>query len=79
MAESFVLNTGARIPSVGLGTWQIEHGAVSDAIYAAVKVFFLVSIIASFPLIFFFQSFTRLLIGAFSFSVSIFFACMCMS
>jgi len=37
MAESFVLNTGARIPSVGLGTWQIEHGAVSDAIYAAVK------------------------------------------
>jgi hypothetical protein len=53
MAESFVLNTGARIPSVGLGTWQIEHGAVSDAIYAAVKVFFLVSIIASFPLIFF--------------------------
>jgi len=39
MAESFVLNTGARIPSVGLGTWQIEPGAVSDAIYAAVKVF----------------------------------------
>ncbi|CAD6271957.1 unnamed protein product [Miscanthus lutarioriparius] len=37
MAESFVLNTGARIPSVGLGTWQIEPGAVSDAIYAAVK------------------------------------------
>jgi hypothetical protein len=40
MAESFVLNTGARIPSAGLGTWQIEPGAVSDAIYAAVKVFF---------------------------------------
>ncbi|KAJ1263197.1 hypothetical protein BS78_09G165600 [Paspalum vaginatum] len=38
MAESFLMNTGARIPSVGLGTWQIEHGAVSDAIYAAVKV-----------------------------------------
>ncbi|WVZ98825.1 hypothetical protein U9M48_044205 [Paspalum notatum var. saurae] len=37
MARSFLLNTGARIPSLGLGTWQIEHGAVTDAIYAAVK------------------------------------------
>ncbi|KAL6841334.1 hypothetical protein ACP4OV_028852 [Aristida adscensionis] len=36
-AESFVLNTGSRIPAIGLGTWQIQHGAVSDAIYAAVK------------------------------------------
>ncbi|GJM88766.1 hypothetical protein PR202_ga05327 [Eleusine coracana subsp. coracana] len=39
MAESFVLNTGARIPSVGLGVWQIKPEAVSDVIYAAVKVF----------------------------------------
>ncbi|XP_020165644.1 NADPH-dependent aldo-keto reductase, chloroplastic [Aegilops tauschii subsp. strangulata] len=37
MAGSFVLNTGARIPSIGLGTWQIEPDVVGDAIYAAVK------------------------------------------
>jgi hypothetical protein len=40
MAESFVLNTGARIPSVGLGVWQIQPDAVGNAIYAAVKVQF---------------------------------------
>uniref|UniRef100_A0A452Z902 NADP-dependent oxidoreductase domain-containing protein n=1 Tax=Aegilops tauschii subsp. strangulata TaxID=200361 RepID=A0A452Z902_AEGTS len=39
MAGSFVLNTGARMPSVGLGTWQIDPDVVGDAIYAAVKVF----------------------------------------
>jgi hypothetical protein len=39
MAESFVLNTNAAIPSVGLGTWQISPGAVQDAIRAAVQVF----------------------------------------
>ncbi|BAS94365.1 Os05g0456200 [Oryza sativa Japonica Group] len=38
MAESFVLNTNAAIPSVGLGTWQISPGAVQDAIRAAVQV-----------------------------------------
>ncbi|KAG2618839.1 hypothetical protein PVAP13_3NG141347 [Panicum virgatum] len=37
MTESFVLNTGARIPSVGLGVWQIQPDAVGNAIYAAVK------------------------------------------
>ncbi|XBJ18403.1 hypothetical protein VPH35_009579 [Triticum aestivum] len=37
MAGYFVLNTGARIPSIGLGTWQIEPDVVGDAIYAAVK------------------------------------------
>ncbi|KAL6841331.1 hypothetical protein ACP4OV_028849 [Aristida adscensionis] len=37
MAESFVLNTGAKIPSVGLGTWQIQPAAVGDVIFAAVK------------------------------------------
>ncbi|EES19639.1 hypothetical protein BDA96_09G169100 [Sorghum bicolor] len=37
MAESFVLNTGARIPSVGLGVWQIQPDAAVNAIYAAVK------------------------------------------
>ncbi|KAL6609866.1 hypothetical protein ACP70R_039835 [Stipagrostis hirtigluma subsp. patula] len=36
-AEFFVLNTGARMPSIGLGTWQIQPEAVYDAIYAAVK------------------------------------------
>ena len=38
MAESFVLNTGARIPSVGLGTAKTEPGTVAEAVYAAVKV-----------------------------------------
>uniref|UniRef100_A0A0D9WH92 NADP-dependent oxidoreductase domain-containing protein n=1 Tax=Leersia perrieri TaxID=77586 RepID=A0A0D9WH92_9ORYZ len=37
MARHFVLNTGAKIPSVGLGTWQAEPGVVGDAIYTAVK------------------------------------------
>jgi hypothetical protein len=38
MATHFVLNTGAKIPSVGLGTWQADNGLVGDAVYAAVKV-----------------------------------------
>lgn len=37
MAGSFVLNTGASIPSVGLGTWRIQPEVVGDTIYAAVK------------------------------------------
>ncbi|XP_062231559.1 NADPH-dependent aldo-keto reductase, chloroplastic-like [Phragmites australis] len=37
MAGQFVLNTGAKIPSVGLGTWQAEPGVVGDAVFAAVK------------------------------------------
>ena len=37
MAESFVLNTGARIPSVGLGTAKTEPGTVGEAVYAAIK------------------------------------------
>ncbi|KXG22145.1 hypothetical protein SORBI_3009G161100 [Sorghum bicolor] len=37
MATHFVLNTGAKIPSVGLGTWQSDNGLVGDAVYAAVK------------------------------------------
>jgi diketogulonate reductase-like aldo/keto reductase len=45
MASSFVLNTGATIPSVGLGTWQISPGVVEEAIRAAIKVFsFLVAV-----------------------------------
>lgn len=35
----FVLNTGAKIPSVGLGTWQSDPGVVGNAVAAAIKVF----------------------------------------
>ncbi|KAL6619122.1 hypothetical protein ACP70R_034261 [Stipagrostis hirtigluma subsp. patula] len=38
MARHFVLNTGAPIPSVGLGTWQADPGVVGDAVYTAIKV-----------------------------------------
>jgi diketogulonate reductase-like aldo/keto reductase len=34
----FQLNTGAKIPSVGLGTWQAAPGVVGDAVAAAVKI-----------------------------------------
>lgn len=34
----FDLNTGAKIPSVGLGTWKAETGVVGQAVIAAVKV-----------------------------------------
>uniref|UniRef100_A0A1J3DF98 Aldo-keto reductase family 4 member C10 n=1 Tax=Noccaea caerulescens TaxID=107243 RepID=A0A1J3DF98_NOCCA len=41
MAEEirfFELNTGAKIPSVGLGTWQADPGLVGNAVEAAVKI-----------------------------------------
>ncbi|KAJ8747133.1 hypothetical protein K2173_001690 [Erythroxylum novogranatense] len=41
MAQSlrfFELNTGAKIPSVGLGTWQAAPGVVGEAVNTAVKV-----------------------------------------
>lgn len=34
----FELNTGAKIPVVGLGTWQAAAGVVGDAVSAAVKI-----------------------------------------
>jgi alcohol dehydrogenase (NADP+) len=37
MAKSFILNTSAAIPSVGLGTWQISPGVIEDAIRAAIQ------------------------------------------
>lgn len=37
MARFFELNTGAKIPSVGLGTWQADPGVVGDAVVTAVK------------------------------------------
>ncbi|KAJ7950259.1 Aldo-keto reductase family 4 member like [Quillaja saponaria] len=37
MVHFFSLNTGAKIPSVGLGTWQAEPGLVGEAVAAAVK------------------------------------------
>ncbi|RLN28338.1 aldo-keto reductase family 4 member C10-like [Panicum miliaceum] len=38
MAASVLLNTGASIPPVGLGTWRAEPGLVGAAVCAAVKV-----------------------------------------
>ncbi|CAM8973243.1 unnamed protein product [Rhodiola kirilowii] len=34
----FQLNTGAKIPSVGLGTWQADPGVVGEALTTAIKV-----------------------------------------
>ncbi|XP_022143954.1 NADPH-dependent aldo-keto reductase, chloroplastic-like [Momordica charantia] len=36
--SSFSLNTGAKIPSVGLGTWQASEGLVGNAVAAAIKI-----------------------------------------
>lgn len=34
----FDLNTGAKIPAVGLGTWKAHSGIVGDAVITAIKV-----------------------------------------
>ena len=42
-AAHFTLNTGARVPSVGLGTYKAAPGVVTDVVRAAVKVFVLLA------------------------------------
>ena len=36
--QTFTLNTGAKIPALGLGTWQSDPGQVKDAVAHALKV-----------------------------------------
>lgn len=36
----FDLNTGAKIPSVGLGSAQVDPGRLGEAVVTAIKVFF---------------------------------------
>jgi len=45
--QFFDLNTGAKIPSVGLGTWQAEDdpGLVAEAVATAIKVSYSLSFI----------------------------------
>lgn len=38
----FELNTGAKIPAVGLGTWKASSGEVGQAVIHAVKVCLLI-------------------------------------
>jgi len=38
LIQFFELKTGAKIPSVGLGTWQAEPGVVAKAITTAIQV-----------------------------------------
>ena len=37
MAETFTLNSGNKIPAVGLGTWQSDPGQVATAVEHALK------------------------------------------
>lgn len=40
----FELNTGKKMPSVGLGTWQSDPGFVGQAVASAIKVLPLLSL-----------------------------------
>lgn len=35
--ETFTLNTGAKIPAIGLGTWQSKPNEVREAVKAALQ------------------------------------------
>ena len=35
--QSVVLNSGHKIPRIGLGTWKSEQGQVRDAVYSAIR------------------------------------------
>jgi diketogulonate reductase-like aldo/keto reductase len=37
-SKHFVLNSGAKIPAVGLGTWQAKPNEVGNAVYTAIKL-----------------------------------------
>ena len=37
----FELNTGAKMPSVGLGTWKADPGVVGNTITTAIQVLLL--------------------------------------
>ena len=50
MGTYFELNTGAKIPSIGLGTWKTSPGDVGRAVIHAVQVCFIVFVIILFSL-----------------------------
>lgn len=37
LAAEFILNTGARMPAVGFGTWQARPGQVEEAVARAMR------------------------------------------
>lgn len=36
--QYFELNNGAKMPSIGLGTWQAQPGVVAETMAIAIKV-----------------------------------------
>jgi len=37
LSRRALLNTGAKIPQIGFGTWQSEPGQVGTAVYEALR------------------------------------------